>query len=52
MAAFADNVFDEIGLRQVDHYGSTEDVNFRRSGANTIPQQLGISIDYKFGALK
>jgi iron complex outermembrane receptor protein len=52
VAAFADNVFDEIGLRQVDHYGSNEDVNFRRSGANTIPQQLGISVDYKFGALK
>ena len=52
VAAFADNVFDEIGLRQVDHYGSTEDVNFRRSGSNTIPQQLGISVDYKFGALK
>ncbi len=52
VAAFADNVFDEIGLRQVDHYGSNEDVNFRRSGSNTIPQQLGISVDYKFGALK
>ena len=52
VAAFADNVFNEIGVRQVDHYGSTEDVNFRRSGANTIPQQLGISVDYKFGALK
>jgi len=26
--------------------------NFRRSGANTIPQQLGISVDFKFGALK
>ncbi len=52
VAAFADNVFDEIGLRQVDHYGSTEDVNFRRSGSNTIPQQLGISVDFKFGALK
>ena len=25
VAAFADNVFDEIGLRQVDHYGSTEE---------------------------
>ena len=52
VAAFADNVFDEIGLRQVDHYGSNEDVNFRRSGSNTIPQQLGISVDYKFGAVK
>ena len=52
IAAFADNVFNEIGVRQVDHYGSTEDVNFRRSGANTIPQQLGISVDFKFGALK
>ncbi len=50
VAAFADNVFNDIGVRQVDHYGSTEDVNFRRSGANTIPQQLGISVDYKFGA--
>ena len=52
VAAFADNVFNDIGLRQVDHYGSNEDVNFRRSGANTIPQQLGISVDFKFGALK
>ena len=52
VAAFADNVFNEIGLRQVDHYGSSEDVNFRRSGSNTIPQAVGISVDYKFGALK
>ena len=52
VAAFADNVFNEIGLRQVDHYGSNEDVNFRRSGSNTIPQALGISIDYKFGTIR
>jgi len=52
VAGFVDNVFDEIGLRQVDHYGSTEDVDFRRSGANTIPRQFGVVVDYKFGALK
>jgi hypothetical protein len=50
VAGFVDNVFDEIGLRQVDHYGSNEDVDFRRSGANTIPRQFGIAVDYKFGA--
>ena len=52
VAGFVDNVFDEIGLRQVDHYGSNEDVDFRRSGSNTIPRQVGLSLDYKFGAIK
>ncbi len=52
VAGFVNNVFDEIGVRQVDHYGSTEDLNFRRSGANTNPQSMGISVDYRFGAIK
>ena len=49
VSAFANNVFDEIGLRQVDHYGSNEDVNFRRAGAPTISRQLGLTVDYSFG---
>jgi outer membrane receptor protein involved in Fe transport len=49
VAAFANNVFDEIGLRQVDHYSSTEDVNFHRVGSPTISRQLGLSVDYVFG---
>ena len=52
LAAFVDNVFDDIGLRQVDHYGAEEQNNFLRAGSNTIPQQIGVSLDYKFGALK
>jgi iron complex outermembrane receptor protein len=52
VAGFVNNVFDEIGLRQVDHYGAIEELDFRRWGSNTIPRQFGFEVDYKFGALK
>jgi outer membrane receptor protein involved in Fe transport len=52
IAGFVNNVFDDVGLRQVDHYSSTEDVNFARVGANTDPRQMGLEVDFKFGAVK
>jgi len=52
VAGFVNNVFDDIGLRQIDHYGAGEDIDFMRSGANTNPRTYGVEVDYKFGALK
>ena len=52
IAGFANNIFDEIGLRQVDHYGSTESVDFIRQGATTDPRTMGVEVNFKFGALK
>ncbi|HTO58741.1 MAG TPA: TonB-dependent receptor, partial [Pseudomonadales bacterium] len=52
VAGFVNNVFDEIGIRQVDHYGSTEAVDFVRNGATTDPRTMGVEVNYKFGALK
>jgi outer membrane receptor protein involved in Fe transport len=52
IAGFVNNIFDDIGIRQVDHYGSTEAVDFIRQGATTDPRTMGIEVDYKFGAIK
>jgi hypothetical protein len=48
VAAYVNNVFDDIGLRQVDHYSGGEAVNFRRIGANTNPRQFGVEMSYSF----
>ena len=48
VAAYVNNVFDQIGLRQVDHYSGGEAVNFRRIGANTNPRQFGMELSYSF----
>ena len=48
VSAYVNNVFDEIGLRQVDHYSGAEDENFRRIGATTNPRQMGVELNYKF----
>jgi outer membrane receptor protein involved in Fe transport len=52
IAGFVNNVFNDIGIRQVDHYGSTEDVGFIRNGATTDPRTAGLEVSFKFGALK
>jgi outer membrane receptor protein involved in Fe transport len=52
VAAFVNNVMDEIGIRQVDHYGSAEDNNFRQTGDTSDPRLYGLEVRYKFGAFK
>jgi iron complex outermembrane receptor protein len=52
VAAFVNNVLDEIGLRQIEQYGATEAVNFRRSGAPSDPRLYGMEVRYKFGAAR
>jgi outer membrane receptor protein involved in Fe transport len=52
IAGFVNNAFDEIGIRQVDHYGSTEAVDFIRNGATTDPRTMGVEVNFRFGALK
>ena len=52
VAGFVNNVFNDIGIRQVDHYGASEDVGFLRNGANTDPRSAGVEVSFKFGALK
>ncbi len=50
VAAFVNNVLDEIGIRQITR-GAEED-NFLRSGATTDPRLYGFEVRYKFGAFK
>jgi outer membrane receptor protein involved in Fe transport len=50
VAAFVNNVMDEIGIRQVSRLG--EDENWRRSGAVSDPRLYGLEVRYKFGAFK
>ena len=47
VAAFVNNITDEIGIRQIDRTDETE--NFRRSGATTFPRQFGLEVRYRFG---
>ena len=49
VAAFANNVFDEIGWRQIEQYGATEGELYRRTGTPTDPQILGLEVRKKFG---
>jgi len=49
VAAFCNNVFDDIGLRQIEQYGSTEADNYRRTGTPTDPRLFGMEVRYKFG---
>ena len=48
VAAFVNNIFDEIGLRQIEQYGATESNDFRRTGAPTDPRLAGLEVRYKF----
>lgn len=51
VAAFVDNVFDDIGLRQIEQYGATESGGWRRTGTPTDPRLYGFEVRYKMGAL-
>jgi len=50
VAVFVNNVFDEIGIRQIDQYQATEQTNWRRTGAVSDPRLFGLEVRYKFGA--
>ncbi len=47
VAAFVNNVTDEIGIRQIDR--TNEEENFRRSGATTNPRLAALEVRYVFG---
>ncbi|NKB96988.1 MAG: TonB-dependent receptor plug domain-containing protein [Pseudomonadales bacterium] len=48
VAAFVNNVFNDIGWRQIEQYGSTEESLYRRTGAPTDPRLAGLEVRYKF----
>jgi outer membrane receptor protein involved in Fe transport len=50
VSLFVNNVMDEVGLRQVDHYGSTEDAGWRQRGTASDPRLYGLEVRYKMGA--
>ncbi len=50
VAAFCNNVFDDIGIRQIE--ASDESQDFRRGGTLTNPRTYGMEVLYKFGAFK
>ena len=52
VAAFVNNVFDELGIRQIDRYQAGETENFRRAGVTTDPRLWGFEVRYKFGAYR
>lgn len=52
VAGFVNNVFDKIGIRQIDQYQANETTNYRRTGAVTDPRLWGLEVRYKFGAFQ
>ena len=50
VAAYVDNVFDDIGIRQIE--SNAEGANFRRDGTLTDPRAYGIEVTYKLGAFR
>lgn len=52
VAVFVNNVFDKIGIRQIDQYQATEETNWRRTGVVTDPRLFGLEVRYKFGAFQ
>ncbi len=48
VAGFVNNVFNDIGWRQIEQYGSTEESMYRRTGAPTDPRLVGVEIRRKF----
>ena len=52
VAGFMNNVFDEVGIRQIDRYQAGETEGFRRAGATTDPRLYGMEVRYKFGAFR
>ena len=49
VAAFVNNVFNDIGWRQIEQYGATEGELYRRTGTPTDPRLAGLEIRKKFG---
>ena len=52
VAAFVNNVMNEVGWRQIEQYGATEASMYVRTGAPTDPRLAGIEIRKKFGAFR
>ncbi|MEQ8861180.1 MAG: TonB-dependent receptor [Pseudomonadales bacterium] len=50
VAAFVNNLRDEIGIRQVTRGG--EGSNYLRTGATTDPRLYGLELRYRFGAFE
>jgi outer membrane receptor protein involved in Fe transport len=50
VSAFCNNVFDDIGIRQIEALSEAD--NFRRTGTLTNPRTFGLEVLYKFGAYK
>jgi iron complex outermembrane receptor protein len=48
VAAFMNNILDEIGIRQIDR--NSESFNYMRSGATTDPRLYGMEVRYKFNS--
>ncbi len=52
VAAFVNNIFNEIGWRQIEQYGATEATMYVRTGAPTDPRLAGLEIRKKFGSFR
>jgi len=52
VAAFVNNITNDIGWRQIEQYGATEASMYVRTGAPTDPRLAGIEIRKKFGAFR
>lgn len=50
VAAYVNNVFDDIGIRQIE--SGDEGTNFARNGALTDPRAYGLEVTYRFGSFK
>ena len=50
VAAFVNNVLDEVGIRQVERTG--EEGNYLRAGVTTDPRLYGLEVRYKIGGFK
>ncbi len=50
VSAFCNNVFDDIGIRQIEALQESD--NFRRTGTLTNPRTYGMEVVYKFGAFR
>ena len=49
VSVFANNVLDQIGLRQIEQYFAEESTNYRRTGTPTDPRLIGLEVRYKIG---
>jgi outer membrane receptor protein involved in Fe transport len=51
VAAFVNNVLDEVGIREVDIWFG-EDANYVQPGLTSDPRLYGLEVRYKFGAFR